>query len=183
MKNIIIAIAMISSAAAFAGGGKQLADFNEIRQACKDPAKYQNQVAPSNIQISCTDVQTAWVPAGNGSIQLDTTRFVTSALSSDKYTVNPTTQEVKSGSQVAACPRFKEVTETVSVPKGMSCEEVLAYPGDATSYCLALVDDLRRSNPNAVQTRDTGRSIDACGGAAPAPGNPSKPVPPGRGQR
>ena len=176
-----IAIALISTATAVAGG-KQLADFDALREACKDPAKYQNQIAPSNIQITCTDVQYNWQPSGNGSIQLDTKRFVTSALASDKYDVSASTREVNSGKQVAACPRFKEVTETVNQAKSLTCADLLGFPGTAADYCVALVDDLRKNNPGSVQFADTGRTVDACSGVAPAPGNPSKPAP-GRGQR
>lgn len=181
-KFALVMLTVISSASAMAAG-KPLADFNEVRQACKDPAKYQNQIAPSNIQITCTDVQYNWLPAGNGNIEMATKRFITSALASDKYTVSPNTQEIKSGAQMAACPRFKEVTETVSVPKGLSCDEILSYAGSATDYCLALVNDVRANNPNAVAVAETGRLVDTCNGSAvvaPAPTNPSKP---GRGQR
>lgn len=180
-RNVIMTLALIS-ATAFAGGGdKQFADFNAVREACKSPDKYQNQIAPSNIQIICTDVQYNWQPAGNGSLPLDNKRFVTNEIVTNKGTVNPSTKEVATSGQTVACPRFKEVTETVKSPKSLTCDEVLAYPGDGTAYCTELLNDLRKANPSAVTVADTGRTVDVCGaGAAPAPGNPSKP---GRGQR
>ncbi len=176
MKSLVLCTLALVSVSAFANN-KPLTSFDDLRTACKEPAKYQNQVAPSNIQISCTDQQSAWVATAAGSVAMDTTHYVTSAIASDKYTVNPTTQEVKSASQVSACGRLKEVNETVSVPKSLSCDEVLAFQGDATAYCLALVADVKANNPSAVQFADTGRTLDTCGVAVAVPAPAPAPAP------
>ena len=79
--SVLTFAGFVSSASA--GGGSTPVSFDEIRSACLNPSLFHNQIAPSNIQVSCTDVQTKWIADPAGSIAMANTRDVTSSVISD----------------------------------------------------------------------------------------------------
>lgn len=171
MKLAIIALFMSASAA---HAGAQLG-FSEIREACKDPAKFQNQIAPRNLQVSCEDRSTKWTPVASSTVELTRSREITSSLSSDKYDVAPTVQFLPVDNQLAACPRFKEVREVITFKKATTCDELLEFEGTETDFCEDILDRVRESNPKSIETTETGNTVDLC---------TQKPAPaPERGQR
>jgi hypothetical protein len=136
--------------------------FDDLRSACQNPSSFHNQNAPSNIQISCHNLSYKWVPATDGLISMAIPRDVTASVYSDKYVVGSVTAPVMSPSQDMACPRFKQVSETVETVVAVTCDEILAFKGDLTSFCTAALDNLTKSNPAAVILADTDRTIDTC---------------------
>ncbi len=183
--SFIAIVAAFGVSAAFAGTTQlpaQTISFNDLKRACQDPGAFHNQIAPANIQVACKDVATRWVPAGEGAVAMGNTRYVTTAVQSDKYTVGASTEAVAAEGQAGACPKFKQVAESVAVNRAVSCEEVVAFPGTGTEFCTLVLNELRTVNPDAIVVADTGKTVDLCA-AAPA----EKPAPienkPGRGQR
>jgi hypothetical protein len=136
--------------------------FAEIREACLDPAKFQNQIAPSNLQVTCEERATKWVGAPSKTLEMPRSREIISSLSSDKYQVAPSHAFLDLENQVAACPRFKEVLETLSFTKATTCDELIAFEGTETEFCSQILDEVRDSNKHAINVSDTGNEIDLC---------------------
>lgn len=142
--------------------------FADIKTACQDPAQFQNQIAPSNIQVSCKEIQTRWVADSDGAMAMQSSRQVTTSVISDKYTVSPSTQSVPMAEQAMACPRFKEINESLETVRAVTCEEMIAFQGSETDFCVATLDNLKASNPAAIVTADTGKVMDYCNPTAKA---------------
>ena len=177
MKNLILAFAFVTlvGPSAFASthgknnNGQKPGDtstvdlsFEDLRAACLNPSRFHNQVAPKNIQISCRDIQSKWVPDTDGALSMISERQVTSAVQSDKYTSAAVTSGVPMSPQVVSCPKFKEVAETVESIRAVSCDELVAFTGTSIDFCAGAINTLRAANPQAIASVETGRVIDPC---------------------
>ena len=158
--KLAIALALVS-APAFAGGSHGLS-FSEIREACQNPGKFQNQIAPQNLQISCEERTSHWVPYVAREMKLPCSRVIIAGLTSDKYQVNPNQHAMGADDQAAQCPSFKEVVEITSFTKATSCDELLGWKGSEEDFCADILDRARKGNPKMVQINDTGRVIEFC---------------------
>lgn len=145
-----------------APSGNQIITFQELRAACADPVRYHNQVAPSNIQVSCTEMKTKWVADPQSSVTLPTKRVVVTSVASNKYTVSPTTAELASDPQTATCDQYKQVIETVDAVQSTSCERILSFEGAPEEFCAASIDALRVGNPDAIKVQETGKKAGFC---------------------
>jgi len=142
--------------------GTQNIQFEELKEACANPARYHNQVAPSNIQISCNEVKTKWVADPMAAASLPTKRIIVTSVISNKYSVSPTTVQLTSDPQAIECNQFKQVVESVESVHTASCETLQAFQGTAEEYCASNVDALRASNPEAIKVQETGKKISFC---------------------
>lgn len=166
MRNLITAfIATTASALVFASEPAKTIGFDEVKAACLNPAQYQNQVAPTNIQVSCKDVQLKWVATTDGSVSLQTAHAVTTSVASDKYNVSPVSGVVDSAAQVFACAQFKQVSESLELVRAISCDEMVAYTGSALEFCSAAAATMRANNASAIVIADTGSTISLCPGS------------------
>ncbi len=172
MKKTTLALASLclaTSAMADSGGASasdarlQVLSFADLRAACENPARFHNQIAPTNIQVTCRDMQYKWVPDENGSFQMPTARHVTVSVMSDKYKTKSITGPVGIETQLSSCARYKQVAELVETVRPTTCEELIAYQGTAIEFCTTAVNALRTDNVNAIQIRETGNTIDSCG--------------------
>jgi hypothetical protein len=169
MKKLIALITFCISGAAFAGGPnlvdaqKDGLNFSDLKAACQTPAKFHNQVAPANIQVSCKNQVLHWIAMPSKQLAMPTSRVVTASLMSDKYTVAPITAPVQSAAQVGECPQYKEVSETVETVRAISCADLMAFAGNSTDFCAATINTLIDANHNAVQSKDTGKIVSYCG--------------------
>ena len=170
MKTTIFACITLLAAFAFAGNeqrdqkslGTKSLGFEEIKIACQTPARYHNQAAPSNIQISCKDIQYKWMPDTSSTMTMSTSRQVTASVYSDKYSVSPMTANVQSDPQAAPCSNFKQVAEVVETVRAVSCDEIISYQGSATDFCVSALDSLKGANASAVSTKETGQVFNTC---------------------
>jgi hypothetical protein len=157
----------ISASSSFAGQ-QFVGSFEDIRAACKNPKQFHNQIAPTNIQVSCKDVRTRWVPDAGTAHSLETSHHVTLQVNSDKYTSNSECSNVASEAQTVGCPAYKQVIDTIETVRSVTCEEILAFPGTGVEFCLNAVESLLRDNPDAVTVQATGATFTMCPPAAPA---------------
>ncbi|MGZ3672389.1 MAG: hypothetical protein ACXWR1_19475 [Bdellovibrionota bacterium] len=157
--KLAILFALVSTPA-FAGGHGL--SFEEIREACQNPGKFQNQLAPTNLQISCEEHVSRWLPYVAKEVQLPRSRYIISSLTSDKYQVSPSQNVMNVDMQSAQCPSFKEVLEITSFTKATSCDEILGWKGSEQDFCADILDRARHGNPKMVQINDTGRVVEFC---------------------
>jgi hypothetical protein len=162
MKSVLALALALVSATAVAGGSTQGLTFDEIRDACQNPSKFQNQLAPSNLQITCEEHVSRWLPYLSKEMQLPRSRYIVSSLTSDKYSVSPSQHAMDVDLQSAQCPSFKEVLEITSFTKATSCDELLGFKGDEQDFCADVCDKARQANPKMVQINDTGRVVEFC---------------------
>ena len=161
----ILAICFTFSAHA-ANDQKEIAQrvtFEDLKVACTNPARFHNQIAPTNIQVTCKDVQYKWVPDVDGSVSMTTSRLVTASVYADKYAAPPLTATLPSVPQVAACGQFKEVAETVETVRAVTCDELVAFNGTAADFCAGAVNSLRAANAESITVVPTGHTVSLCG--------------------
>lgn len=160
MKAVIAGLMLVASAAVAAP--HQQLSFEELKMACKDPKKFQNQLEPASIKMDCSDKVLKYVPAGEGTMTMPAKRTVYFNVSSDKYTVPNSQEEVREESFTGSCPVLKQIEEIISVSQEVTCEQIKNYQGTATQLCISLLDGMKKDNPSAVQTRETGKVVSFC---------------------
>ena len=170
----IFAFALVLAASTAMAGHHEFG-FDDLRQACKDPAKYQNQIKPSSIQISFADKVVRWIPAGNSKLTLPAFRLVNHKVTSDKYTVPSTKVEVPFPPTQDVCPVWKQIEEVTSISKEITCETIEGFTGTATDMCITILDDLKAENPAATIPKETGKVATFC--KPELVGGPSNPPP------
>jgi hypothetical protein len=143
--------------------------FADLQAACLNPAKFHNQAAPKNIQISCQDSQTSWVPDVSSTLSMTGQREITASIISDKYSSAAVSSAVPLSSATMACPQFKQVTNSIQVIQATSCDELVAFTGTSVDFCVAAANALRISNPQAVTEVATGQTVSLCSAAATTP--------------
>lgn len=160
MKKIaLVAIALLGLKTANAA---QTLDFDQLRDACQNPAKYHSQVQPTGIKVDCSDRQLTWVQAGDDSMTLPALRVVGHAVSSDKYTVPVTKAQINLPAINASCPVFKQIEENIAISQTLTCEQLLAFKGGATDLCANMIDQARGDNPAAIIKKETGKEVHVC---------------------
>lgn len=158
-KLALAALLMFAVQPAFAG---RTLDFDQLRDACQNPAKYHSQVQPTGIKVDCADRQTTWVPSQDDSGSLSCHRLVGYSISSDKYTVPMNRAALDLPAVGTNCPVFKQIEETVTISQSLTCEQLLEFKGTATDLCQQMIDQARLDNPSSIVRRETGREHHLC---------------------
>ena len=140
----------------------QSLNFDQLRDACLNPAKYHSQIQPTGIKVDCADHQLTWVQEADDAQALPTSRVIGSSVSSDKYTVPMTNAAVALPLIAASCPVFKQVEESISNSQSFTCDQLLAFKGSATDLCQGVTDQMRNENPDAVVRKETGKLVHLC---------------------
>lgn len=139
--------------------------WDEFRERCAQPEKFDVQRAPQNIRVQCTDTRMNWVAAPASALTLPCERRVGGAVFSDKFYVANSERDFEVSAKAGSCHRFQEVEETISVERPVSCDEVLGVKGDVHDWCSSVLEGVRMSNPKAIERRDTNRVFDTCADA------------------
>jgi hypothetical protein len=153
-------------------GTVQGTSLDSVRQACENPASIHNQVAPSNMQITCREVKYAWQPIVGQSIDLPTANYITASLQSDKINTNAVTVAQQAPVQTVTCPAYQQTMETVETVRPVTCEEIALDKRSSTEFCADAISTLRAANPAAVRTTLGKDKVVLCGGTSA----PTKPV-------
>ena len=136
--------------------------LDDVRAACSNPAKYHNQQAPSNIQISCKDVRTSWQVTYEGTVELPTSRAITTSVQSDKMNVAPfvsTSRDI----DAQQCPVYEEVQQTVETTRAVSCDDLSTDTRSGAEFCRDAIDSLLADNQSAATNPvATGRKVRLC---------------------
>jgi hypothetical protein len=137
-------------------------NFDQMKEACSNPARFHNQNAPKNIEVVCQDSLSKYVPSASGAIKLPVARTVTTSMASDKYSMAAQAADVKMSDSEFSCPKFTKIIENMSLSRRTTCEELLAFEGSATDFCLVQIEDLRASNPEAINMTTTQSVVSLC---------------------
>jgi hypothetical protein len=139
--------------------------FEEFKGRCQHPKDYDKQVAPENISISCTNVETDFIPDAPGTFAMMSTRRVTAGVFSNKWHVGGMeAKDVPVQQKSGSCLRFKEVERTLTEARQVSCDEIVAMKGDIQEYCTSVLESSKAQHPKLIDTKETGRMVDTCGG-------------------
>ncbi len=168
-----LVFALSAQAAPLPMKNAQSVSWNEFRDACFNPAKYNNQIAQTDITITCTDVVKTWRLDSPGMVQLPTAREIQATVSSNKYNVENCVADVGVNPVGVGCQRFKEVLETYRLEAKVTCDDLKEWNQEVTqfSYCLALVNKEKAMNVDSVFVQDTGVKQDFCTSTSNKPQN------------
>jgi predicted secreted protein len=61
-----------------------------------------------------------------------------------------------------ACPRLKEVEETLVTERMVTCDEILGNVSSLNNLCVSFIDSARQDNVNLATVQDTGETISSC---------------------
>jgi len=176
--NLFLSLALVLSAtSAFADGGKGgdkggdngpsfTLTWDQFKAQCQDPAHSPIQHAPENIVVQCTDVRHDYVAQNSGNIPLAASRMVTTAVSSNKFYVRAESDAIDTQASTGQCLRYKEIEESFTIEKSLSCADVLGIKGDIKDYCASSTELVKGANPKIVNVKETGAVIDTCGADA-----------------
>jgi hypothetical protein len=150
-------------------------DFEEFKERCADPEKFQDvQVAPQNIVVQCAEQRTRWVAGAPGEVPLPGVRHIVTAVTSKKFAVEPSANDVPVEDKPGSCSRFKEIQENFVTELPVTCSDLLNFKGDLTDMCVRILDSKKGGSPKDVTTVETGRKVDNCGDANQGSGKGGK---------
>ena len=139
--------------------------WEEFRERCAQPEKFDVQRAPQNIRVQCTDQRLTWMAAPATALTLPCERTVGGAVFSDKFYVANSERAFEMSAKAGSCHRFQEVEERISIERPVSCEEVLGVKGDVHEWCASVLDGVRMTNPKLIERHETNRVFDTCADA------------------
>jgi len=150
------------------GVPQQSLTWEQFKESCVNPAQFNRQRPPANIEVTCEHTATAWVQTDGGAFNLPQARRIAGSVISDKFSVSRQEFSVAVPPDTGYCPRFKEVIRTYSTQRAISLEEALAFKdADLGQVCLAILDDELTMNQKLILEADTGRVLDTCPSTAP----------------
>lgn len=143
-------------------------NLDQIKLACTSPSAVNNQLAPEEIKLSCSEVITTWLASMNGILPLPKSDLMETSATTDKPNVG-------SGSEVtsipladypADCPKYNEVRLSASAVYDLTCEQVSGITSLA-QYCKTQFNQEYASNPSFYTITPTGNVKDTCANSVP----------------
>ena len=139
--------------------------WDEFKERCATPEKFDVQRAPQNIRVQCVDERITWMAAPPNELTLPCERRVGSAVFADKFHVAQSVRDFEVSAKAGSCHRFQEFEERISVERPVSCEEILSVKGDVHDWCASVLDGVRATQPKMVERKETNRIFDTCADA------------------
>jgi len=129
--KVLSLLLVLTTTASF---GKKQLNFEEFKESCLNPRKFQSQRAPQEIQIKCDKIETRWdvKPASSaGDIALDAGSMLKASLVSDKFTVAEEVGGMDSSKvlQLTSCNVSREYKRVYSFERPLSCGQLKAAEG------------------------------------------------------
>jgi hypothetical protein len=162
-------VAASTASPAQQGPGVRTLTWDEFRQSCDDPTRFQSQRPPDRITISCSNDVVTWVPAGQASVGLTEARTIRGSLVSDKYVVQSEEHNLPNVVRAASCPTFKEVHRWFNYDQLVECEDLRKFTGTLRDFCVATLDNAVAANPGVVNEKATGNTLDLCEAGVSSP--------------
>lgn len=156
----------------------QVVSWEDLGSACVNPSVFYNQVAPSSMQIMCSSSLTHYVQSGVGANVLPTNLEISWSVVSDKYSIP--SQGVGFGenfsgsgpgpkgsyatnvaSKGATCMNYKEVTDVMTVPLTLTCDQIVSMKSGPGEYCASVIAQ-NGGNAKFITSVDTGNTWSSC---------------------
>lgn len=137
--------------------------YQEFVDSCSDPARFGQQVPPTQIKLVCKNTFLGWQAIESGSIALPESRTVTGELFSNKFTVGLQTWSLAAPEFNVMCPRLREVSSAAEVEISLTCEQIMADDRSVEEQCQDNLDDAISQNSDIVVHTPTGRIYSVCG--------------------
>jgi hypothetical protein len=98
------ALVIGSVAMAEEGGQQRQLTWDQLTQACQNPAAFQSQRQPNAIRLTCEDTQFIWEADQSDNLEIDNRRTLIASLSSDKFYVIRQQNSIPMSAHQTACP-------------------------------------------------------------------------------
>ncbi|MGK5082865.1 hypothetical protein WDW37_06140 [Bdellovibrionota bacterium FG-1] len=146
------------------GGGRSFSvTWDEFQRRCADADSFDNQRAPKEIKLQCTNVEREFVPDAPGVMDLALGRHVFTTVLSDKFNVVSMERGFAVATRPSTCLRYKEIEKTITIERPLTCQEVLSIKGEVADFCTSALDMAKHSNPKLIDVHETGVRTDNCG--------------------
>lgn len=160
MKMFSLLVMFIFSVAV--ANGSELT-YQEFVDSCSDPARYGQQVPPTQIKLVCKNTYVGWQAIESGSVALSESRTITGELFSNKFTVGLQTFSMATPEFNVMCPRLREVSSSAEIELSLTCEQIIADDRTVEEQCQDHLDEAINANPDIVAHTPTGRIHSVCG--------------------
>lgn len=162
-KNITLfaASAIVINTTALAQQAPRPVTFEQLKESCLNPGRFQNQNPPANIRVRCSSESLDWIPGAARETSLEASSRLTSSLQADKFSVSANTRNIARPESTFACPTFQQVRREFTSERVVTCAEL----ADVTSLhqlCLTEIDEQTRDNPDATVETPTGLVASGC---------------------
>jgi hypothetical protein len=143
-------------------------NLDQIKLGCSNPSAVNNQLAPEEIKLTCSEVITTWLASMNGVLPLAKSDLMQTSATTDKPNVGSATEvtNIPLADYPADCPKYNEVKLTASAIYDLTCEQVSVITNLAT-YCKAQFDQEMAANPGFYTITPTGNVKDTCANSVP----------------
>jgi hypothetical protein len=172
MKMVSLATMSLTLAITLFSGSEVSArelSYADFLKSCQDPTAYGHQRPPENIRVTCTNVQQGWEPIEAGSTTLDESRLLSTELFSDKHHIKRECFNLVVPEFNVLCPRFREVKETVTIDKTLTCALLLDDDRSLQEICTDAINEAVAANPDLVDVVPTGAVFNTCEGTGQKP--------------
>jgi hypothetical protein len=158
----ILSIMVMFFASVATANASQLT-YQEFVDSCSEPARYGQQVPPTQIRLVCKNTYVGWQAIESGSVSLPESRTITGELYSNKFTVGLQSWALATPEFNVMCPRLREVSSSAEVEISLTCQQILADDRTVDEQCQDNLDDAINQNPDIVVHTPTGRIHSVCG--------------------
>lgn len=136
--------------------------YDDFKKSCLEENYLGQQRPPQKIKILCKNAMTSWQAIESGPLALEESRSINAELFSDKYHVSSADFQIATPEHVTTCPRFREVIQSVTLERALTCEQVKADDQDLKDLCLQVIDEEIAANSDLVEVKATGRTFSGC---------------------
>jgi hypothetical protein len=137
--------------------------YQEFVDSCAEPARYGQQVPPTQIKLVCKNTAVGWQAIESGSIGLDESRTITGELFSNKFTVGLQSFMLATPEFNVMCPRLREVSSAAEIEISLTCDQIVSDDRSVEEQCQDNLDQAINENPDIVVQTPTGRVHSVCG--------------------
>jgi hypothetical protein len=162
MKFLSILVLFIASIAMTNANARQLT-YQQFVDSCSDPARYGQQVPPTQIKLVCKHAAVGWQAIESGSVALPESRTITGELFSNKFTVGLQRWSLATPEFNVMCPRVREVASSAEIEVSLTCEQITSDDRSVEEHCQDNLDAAISQNPDIVVHAPTGRIYSVCG--------------------
>ncbi len=160
MTKLLIVVSLILSSFSF--GSNDQVSWEQLKDSCVNFTNYGYQLPPSNVRVSCSNVEMNWEVAESTPQTMSTYRYITANVITDKNEVSTRDYHVENPDFSYRCPSYREVQKSIELERATSCTEITNFQGTLEDFCRAAIEDVLEGNPDAQDVTPTGNTHSGC---------------------